>query len=144
LQECAESMRELLLGQVVVGGHAREPVGCEPDVHGEDEPAPLLTEQGDVGEAELVQQVTGPGDVRLVGVRGPLDRLVRTAEPDQIGNQHPTTGRQQPGNHLAAQVAPARHAVSQHHNRPVGRPFVDVVQAQALTDPSRIEARTAS
>jgi len=52
-------------GHASVGGdHGREPVGREPDVNKEDEPAPVLTGQGDVRGIELVKAGTGLDDVR--------------------------------------------------------------------------------
>ena len=57
-------------------------------------------------------------------------RLVGPPEPDEVGRDTPEAGLDEHRDHVAVQVAPRRLAVEQQHHRAVGRPLVEVVDAQ--------------
>jgi hypothetical protein len=74
----------------------------------------------------------GGQPVRVAGIAvvGLADRLVGTAEADQVRRDDPVAGRDQTGDHPAVEIAPARLAVEQQHRRRIVRPLVDVVHAK--------------
>ena len=137
-------LRELLPGhegvarRPVTGGkagvpdrHPGVPVGVEREHPQSDEPAPVLPEERDVTQVEVIeQQLAHPLDVAGVGVVALLGRLVAAPESHQVGGDHPVSGGNQRGDHVAVQVAPRWLAVHQQDRRGVGRPLVEVVHPQ--------------
>jgi hypothetical protein len=68
--------------------------------------------------------------VARVRVVGALGRLVGASEADEVGRHHPKPGAGDDRDHLPVQEAPGRLAVQEQHRVGVGRPFVDIVDAQ--------------
>ena len=105
---------------LILGGDART-----------EQPAPVLTEQGDAAQVERFDQARQPGDVLRVRVRARIRRLVRAPEADQVGHDHAEAGRLQRADHLPVQVAPGRLAVEQEQRLArAARSGVDVGHAQ--------------
>jgi hypothetical protein len=83
-----------------------------------DEPTPVLTEEHDLPQVELVEQgLCEPVDVPGVGVILHPGRLVGSAEPDQVRGDHAAAVGDQGWQHVAVEVAPGRLAVQQQHDR---------------------------
>ena len=124
--------RALAGGQEGVGGNrSLEAVWVLAQQAEPDQPPPVLTDQGHLGEVEMIEQKgTHPFDMAGVGVLGPRCRLVRATEPDQVGGDHPQPGGGQDGNHVAVEVAPRRLAVEEEDDLPVGRPLIEIVDPE--------------
>jgi hypothetical protein len=83
--------RPAAVGQAGVRrAHRREAVGVLGHQPQAEQPTPVLAEQRDVGEVEPVEERRPqPLDVPGVGVCRVVDRLVRPAEPDEVGRDDP-------------------------------------------------------
>ena len=119
-------------GQAAVGhddaGEAVGVLGRHPEPH---QAAPVLADEGDVVQVELVEEGRAhPLDVAGVGVVGPLGRLVGAAEAHQVGRDAPQPGVDEHGDHVAVQEAPGRLPVHEQHHLAVGWPHVEVVDAE--------------
>ena len=114
-------------GQPGVGGHdAGEAVGMLGGQAQPDQAAPVLADQRDRAQVEDVEgERAHPLDVLRVAVVGHLGRLVRTAEADQVGRDHPQSGVGQHRDHAAVQERPGRFAVQQQHRFAVGGAVLD-------------------
>ena len=120
-------------GQPGVGRHhPGEPVrvlGHQPQA---DQAAPVLPDQGQRVQIEPVEgKRADPFHVPRVAVIIDLGRLVRTAEPDQVGRDRPQPGIGEHRHDLAVQERPARLAVQQQHRFAARRPGFHVGQPQA-------------
>ena len=89
--------------------------------------APVVTDEEDAVEPELVDQGDEVGRVVVQAVRARGMRMLRQAEADLVGHDHAVTACQQRRNDVAPQVAPGGIAVQQQHGRCVSRTLVDVV-----------------
>ena len=97
-----------------------------------DEAAPVLADEGQPGQPELVEQCgTHPLHVTGVGVVGATVGLVGATEAHQVGSDDPEAGARERFDHLPVQVAPRRLAV--HEKDLLGsrrRALVDVVHPE--------------
>ena len=99
-----------------------------------DQPAPVLADQGDVAQVEVVEdQLAGPLDQPGVGVVGLVDRFVGAAETDQVGHHAPNPILDEHPDHVPVEERPRRLTVQQQRYRPVGRSRVDIGHAQGAT-----------
>jgi hypothetical protein len=108
-------------GQAGVGGHHRgEPVGVLRDQAEPDQPAPVLSDQRDVVQVQLVEgQRADPLDVPGVAVVGDACRLVGAPEADQVRGDRADPGIREHPDHVAVEERPARLTVQQQRHRPV-------------------------
>ena len=120
------------VGQTSVGdGEPGEPVWLRGDETKADEAAPVLTEERDVVQVEHVEhEARHPGDVAGIAVVGRFGWLVAPTEADLVRHDDPVPGGHQRRDHVSVQVAPRWLTVEEKHGRGVGRPFVEIVDAQ--------------
>ena len=90
-----------------------------------DRAAPVLDDDRDVLELDLVEVPADVLDVALVCVPGLVRWLVRAAEPDEIRADHAVPGGDEGVEHVPVEVAPIRLAVEAEHGRP--RALVEVM-----------------
>src|SRR5262249_49987137 len=95
-----------------------------------DQPAPVLADEGDVAEIELLDRGPDPVDVALVGVVLTPGRLVRSAEADQVRRDGAVPGRGDARTRRAVKVRPRRLTMQEEYRRRP-RALVDDVHAQA-------------
>ena len=111
--------------------HTREPVRMLGDQPQPDHAAPVLPDQGQPAQLQPVEgERADPFHVPCIAVVGDRGRLVRPAEPDQVGGDRPETGLGQHRHHGAVQERPARLPVQQQHRLAVGGPGLHVGHPQ--------------
>jgi hypothetical protein len=93
---------------------------------------PVLGDEGHLGQADSRRELGQPLDVGRHGVRRPVQRLVGTAEADQIRGHGAQAAGGQAGHHRAVEVGPRGLAVEEEDHFGIRRPFVDVMQAQPV------------
>ena len=100
-------------GQAGVGRHhPPEPVGMLGHEAQADEATPVLADEGDVGQLELVEERGAhPLHVAGIGVVATRAGLVRATEAHQVGRDDPEARARERPDHLAVQIAPRRLAV---------------------------------
>ena len=122
------------------GVHDHEPRNAVRVLDGEaepDRPAPVLDDDGEVAQVELLDEPDDRADLEVVGVVLEPERLVGAAEAEVVGRDR-ACGRAELGDDLAVEVRPGRLAVQEEDRR--ARAFVEVVHAQAvLLDVVRLE-----
>lgn len=109
-----------------------------------DDPAPVLQDEGDVREVKHIDQCrANPFDVARHRVIAHFGGFVRTAEPDQIDGDRPTTRSRHRGDDVAPTVRPRWITVNENDRRAISRPLVDVVdpKCSAVLIGSRIAGR---
>ena len=118
------------LGHLLVAGgqpgvgrdHAGEPVRVLGDQPQPDQAAPVLPDQGYPAQVQRVEgERPDPLHVPRVAVVADLGRLVRPAEPDQVGGDRAQPGGGEHRHHVPVEERPARLAVQQQHRLAVGR-----------------------
>src|SRR5664280_2775651 len=116
-------------GEVGVGRYdPGEPVRVLGNQPQPDEAAPVLADQGHLGQLEVVEEeAPHPLHVAGEGVLGARCRFVRAAEAHEVGCDDPQTASGERRDHVTVEVAPRRLAVEQEHDRAVSRAFVEVV-----------------
>ena len=95
-----------------------------------DQSAPVLAEQVDVVEFQLIERRAHPAQMSRVGVITLFRGLVRSAEADQIGRHTAHAGPRERRDHLPVEITPTRLAVQQQHHRAAARTVVDEVHPQ--------------
>ena len=73
--------------------------------------------------------------MQLEAVGGFVDRLVRAAEAQEIGGDHPVSRRHEDRDHAAVEIAPGRLAVQAEPGPAVARADIHIVQPQAIRPP---------
>ena len=102
-----------------VGGHdAREPVGVLGHQPQPEQPAPVLSDEGDVAQVEVVHDQPRAHSTWRAKVWSPCERLVRPPEPDHVGRHAPDAGLGEDPDHVPVQERPRRLAVQQQRDRP--------------------------
>ena len=123
------------------GVHDHEPLDAVGVLDGEaeaDRPAPVLDDDREVSQVELLDEPRDRAGVEVVGVVLPAERLVGAAEAEVVGRDR-ARRRDELGDDGAVEVRPGRLAVQQQDGRPGA--LVEVVHAQAvLLDVVRREA----
>ena len=123
------------------GVHDHEPRDAVGLLDGEaeaDRPAPVLDDDREVAQVELLDEPRDRAGVEVVGVVLAAERLVGAAEAEVVGRDR-AGRRDELGDDLAVEVRPGRLAVQQQDGRPGA--LVEVVHAQAvLLDVVRREA----
>ncbi len=94
--------------------------------------APVLDDQGDVGQPDVGDELRQPVDMGLDRVRRPGHGLVGAPESDQVRGHGAQPEPGQSGDDRSVQVGPGGLAVQQQDGLGAGRPLVDVVHAQAV------------
>ncbi len=98
-----------------------------------DGPTPVLDDEGHTLEPQRLGELRRPGNVGPDRMGRRRHRLVRAAEPDQVGGHGPEPTLDQAGHDVPVQVGPGRLAVQQQDGpRGAGGSLVEVVQAQAV------------
>ena len=140
-QVCADAAEEVAEAQPLVGRrpsaadagvHDHEPLDAVGLLDGEaeaDRPAPVLDDDRELSQVELLDEPRDRAGVEVVGVVLPAERLVRAAEAEVVGRDRPGR-RGQLGDDLAVEVRPGRLAVQQEDGRPGA--LVEVVHAQPV------------
>ena len=141
-QVCADAADEVAEAQPLVG---RRPAAADAGVHdheprdavgmldGEaeaDRPAPVLDDDREVSQVELLDEPRDRAGVEVVGVVLPAERLVRAAEAEVVGRDRARRRASELGDDRAVEVRPGRLAVQQEDGRPGA--LVEVVHAQAV------------
>ena len=94
-----------------------------------DGPAPVVDDERQPLELELEREALDRTEVRVVRVRGRVERLVRAAEAEEVGGDNAAyLGDRR--DHRAVEEPPRRLAVDQEHR--MARPLLDVVHSQAV------------
>ena len=107
----------------------RDPVGVLDGEAQADRPAPVLDDDGEVAQVELLDEPRDRADVEVVGVVLEPERLVGAAEAEVVGRDRAGDGVEL-GDDLAVEVRPRRLAVEEQHRR--AGALVEVVHAQAV------------
>ena len=102
-------------------GHALGPLGCEAEA---DRPAPVVDDDRQVSQVELVDEALDRCVMAVVRVPVALDRLVRAAEAEVVGREH-AGDRGDRRDRLAVEERPGRLAVQEQDR--VARALVQVV-----------------
>ena len=95
-----------------------------------DRAAPVVHDEGDAAQAELVDEQLDRCDVAVVRVPADVGRLVGAAEADQVGRDRAVAGGDDRRNDVAPQKRRRRLAVQKEHRRPGS--LVHVVHGVAL------------
>ena len=104
------------------------------------EPAPVLAHQCDVGEIEPLDQRQERVTMEVEGIDRVIDGFVRPAEAEIVGRHDAITGAGHQGDKLAIEIAPGGLTVeTEEHFFDVARPFVEIVEAQALVSRQVLE-----
>ena len=95
-----------------------------------------MDDERQLTEVELDQEPLDRAVVHVVRVRGPVDRLVRTTEPDEVGHDDAADGREA-GNHASIEEPPRGLPVEEQDR--VAGTLLGVVHPQAvLLDVARL------
>ena len=116
----------------VSDGDGRVSVRVETGGAQPDEAAPVLTEQVDVGQAQLLDEGLEPLVVTQIAVGLDLGGLVGPAHPEVVHGDHPVAGIGEHRDHVPVQVGPRRLAVEEQHDLAVGGTLVHVGLSQAV------------
>ena len=115
----------------VRGDHPREAIGVLGHQSQPDEAAPVLPDEGEVAQVELVEQGRAhPLDVPGIGVVVLRVGLVGATEADEVGGDGAEARVDEQRDHLAVEVAPRRLAVHEQDGGSVGPALVEVVDAE--------------
>src|SRR5581483_1181138 len=112
--------------------------------------APVVHDEGQAAETELVDELLDRGDVALVRVPADVGRFVRAAEADQVGRDRAVTGGDDRRDDVAPQVRRRRLSVQQQDRRPLALvgdmhpPPVENRQAHSSSSSSSYSASEAS
>ena len=117
----------------VRGDHPREAIGVLGHQSQPDEAAPVLPDEGEVAQVELVEQGRAhPLDVPGIGVVVLRVGLVGATEADEVGRDGAQPRVDEHRDHLAVEEAPRGLAVHQQHDLAVAWTFVEVVNSEAV------------
>ena len=94
--------------------------------------APVVADEENAVEVELVNQCDEIGRVVVQAVRTGAVRMLRQAKTNLVRRYHPVTRPEQRWNGVAPQVTPCGIAMQQQHRRSVFRALVDVVHPPAV------------
>ena len=94
--------------------------------------APVVADEENAVEVELVNQCHEIGRVVVQAVRTRAVRMLRQAKTNLVRHDYPITCPEQRRNGVAPQVTPGGIAVQQQHGRSVSRSLVDVVHPPAV------------
>ena len=109
-----------------------EPLDAVGMRHGEAEPdraSPVVDDQGEPREVELEREALDRAVVRVVRVVGLRQGLVRAAEAEEVGDDHPPDAREH-RDRLPVEEPPGRLTVQEEHR--VARALLDVVHPEAV------------